>query len=81
MLAAYYKSPEREALVDRLRRQPGFVGAGIVLQNPFAPRSAWFDAYEVRWLRGQPVPALPSTVGGYTVKLVIVDSYPVPLRR
>ena len=80
MLAAYYKSPERRALVDRLRLLPGFVGAGAVLQNPFAVPRDWTSVYEIRWLRGQPVPALPSTVGGYAVKLVFVDSYPVPLR-
>ena len=57
MLTAYYKPPEREVFAERLMMLPGFVGAGVVLQNPFAPRNAWYDVYEVRWTR------IPSRIG------------------
>lgn len=65
-----------DAFADRLRFLPGFVGAGRVLQNPQALPREWFEIYEVRWLRGQPVPSLPSTIDGRAVRLVLVDEYP-----
>lgn len=68
---------DRDAFAESLFRLPGFVGAGVVLQNPRTPRE-WLEVYEVRWLRGQPVPSLPSRVEGRPVKLVIVDDYPRP---
>ena len=80
MLAGYYKSPARQALADRLVQLPGFVGAGVVLQNPHAPRSVWRFAYEVRWLHGRAAPSLPARVEGHPVKLVYVSSYPIPYR-
>ncbi len=78
MLAAYFISPDREAIVNALMAIPGFVSAGVALQNPFAPRSAQFSAYEVHWLRGRRIPPLPPTIDGYPTKLVIVDDYPRP---
>ena len=67
---------EDDAFADHLRRMPGLVSHGVVLQNPEAPRERQVWAYEVRWLRGQPVPSLPSTINGRAVRLVIVDEYP-----
>lgn len=71
-------SREADALVDYLRRLPGLVSAGVVLQNPHASPREWFSLYEVRWLRGQPVPALPRTIDGRDVRVVVVDDYPRP---
>lgn len=76
-----YRSTERGTLAASLRQLPGLVGHGVVLQNLGAPRERQVWAYEVRWLRGQPLPVLPTTVDGYPVKLAIVDSYPVPYRN
>jgi len=63
-------------------RLPGLVGRGVVLQNPHDPPPFWNAAYEVRWLRGYPVPALPPSIDGYPVKLVLVDieDLPVPFQ-
>ena len=58
---------------------PGLAGHGVVLQNPHDHPSRWYNAYEVRWLRGYPVPQLPPMIDGYPVQLVVVDSLPVPL--
>ena len=69
---------EDGALSDYLKRTPGLVGHGVALQNPGASRERQVWAYEVRWLRGQPVPSLPSTIDGRAVRLVIVDEYPRP---
>lgn len=69
---------EDVVFTDHLRRMPGLVSHGVVLQNPEAPRERQIWAYEVRWLRGQPVPSLPSLIDGHTVKLMIVDDYPRP---
>jgi hypothetical protein len=63
----------------KVPRMPGLAGHGVVLQNPHDPPSRWYNAYEVRWLRGYPVPQLPPTIDGYPVQLVVVDSLPVPL--
>jgi len=71
-------SYEDVAFTDHLHRIPGLVSHGVVLQNPGAPREQQIWAYEVRWLRGQPVPSLPSTINGHAVRLVIVDEYPRP---
>lgn len=70
------KAPESDDVLD----QPGHVGSGIVLQNPHDPPDFQHAAYEVRWLRGYPVPALPPSIDGYPVKLVIldIDELPVP---
>jgi hypothetical protein len=62
-----------------LQHMPGLVGHGIVLQNPHDPPSRQYTAYEVRWLRGYPVPQLPPVIEGHPVQLVVVDSLPVPL--
>lgn len=68
---------DRDAFAESLLRLPGFVGAGVVLQNPRTPRER-FEIYEVRWLRGQPIPSLPPRIEGRPVKLVVVDDYPRP---
>lgn len=54
---------------------PGHVGSGVVLQPPAFGHAA----YEVRWLRGYPVPALPPSIDGYPVKLVLVDVEDLPI--
>lgn len=69
---------EGDAFAEYLRRTPGLVSHGVVLQNLEAPREQQVWAYEVRWLRGQPVPSLPTTIDDRAVKLVIVDAYPRP---
>lgn len=68
----------RDRFSDYLRRMPGLVSHGVVLQNPGASPREWCEIYEVRWLRGQPIPSLPSTIDGRALKLVVVDAYPVP---
>jgi hypothetical protein len=60
-------------------RMPGLVGRGVVLQNPHDPPDFWHSAYEVRWLRGYPIPALPPSIDGYPVKLVLVDIEDLPV--
>jgi hypothetical protein len=67
-----------DAVSSALRGLPGLAGHGVVLQNPHDPPHAQYAMYEVRWLRGYPVPALPPSIDGYPVKLVIVDELPVP---
>ena len=75
------ETPADRALLEQLRRLPGLVSRGLAVQNPGEPPSRWIFAYEVRWLRGQPLPRLPRRLGGYPVKLVIVDSYPAARLR
>lgn len=60
---------------------PGLVGRGVVIQNPHDPPDFWSAAYEARWLRGYPVPALPPSIDGYPVKLVIVDIEDLPIQH
>jgi hypothetical protein len=67
----------RDVLVAYLQERPGLVSHGLVLQNPGAPRSKQRYAYEVRWLRDEVAPPLPREVGGYPVKLVYVDDFPI----
>jgi hypothetical protein len=57
---------------------PGLAGHGVVLQNPHDPPDQHYATYEVRWLRGYPLPQLPPVIDGYPVQLVVVDSLPVP---
>lgn len=72
-------SPEDEAaLTDAISAQlsqlPGFVGAGVMLVDP----STGAEVFEVSWLRGFPIPTLPEQAGHWPVRIVIVDSLPVP---
>lgn len=67
-----------EGFSEYLKRLPGLVSHGVVLQNPWAPREQQVWAYEVRWLRGQLPPSLPSSIDGLSVRIVVVDEYPRP---
>lgn len=66
------------AFTAQLRVMPGYVYAGPAALNPEEPQEKWIVGYVVRWLRGQPVPVLPSMIGNRKIKLEIVDS-PVPI--
>lgn len=72
------ETPSVSRVSNQLLDLPGHAGSGIVLQNPHDPPPAWYGAYEVRWLRGYPIPALPASVDGYPVKIVVVDALPAP---
>jgi hypothetical protein len=71
------EAQEHKTASALLKSVPGLVGRGIVLQNPHDPPNCWYGAYEVRVLRGYPLPQLPHTIDGYPVKIVVVDSPPV----
>jgi len=62
-----------DALAEQLLQLPGHAGAGIVLVDP----SSGTEVFEVRWLRGHPIPPLPAAVDGRVVRLAIVDELPV----
>lgn len=78
-LVAAQRARERSSLNvgATLPREIGLVGHGVVLQNPHDPPDRWYSAYEVRWLRGYPLPEMPPLIDGYPVKVVIVDALPV----
>lgn len=67
---------ERKEFAAYLSLFPGFAGAGVTIRDPAEPGVR--TAYEVRWLRGYAVPALPPMVKEFPVKLEIVDALPVP---
>jgi hypothetical protein len=73
-----WRHPPYKSTRETISGMPGLVSHGVVLQNPGSPREQQVWAYEVRWLRGLPLPSLPSTIKGHPVKLVIVDDYPRP---
>jgi hypothetical protein len=60
----------RRALHERLLGYPSLRPAG-----------SWRYAYEIRWLRRYPAPALPREIDGVPVKLVLIEEYPKALRR
>lgn len=62
-----------DALAEQLIQLPGHAGAGVVLADP----SSGTEVFEVRWLRGYPIPPLPQAVEGRAVRLAIVDELPV----
>lgn len=70
-----YPRAHGDVIADYLRQFPGFAGAGVTLENL---GTQWSTVYEVRWLRGYPVPMLPPSVDGHPVNLEIVDALPVP---
>ena len=61
-----------EAVSAQLSQLPGFSGAGVV--RDLATNA---DFFEVRWLRGFPVPQLPPQAGTWPVRVVIDDALPV----
>lgn len=56
-------------LVDQLLQLPGHAGSGVVIADP----STGEEVFEVDWLQGFPVPALPPFVDGRPLRVVIVD--------
>jgi hypothetical protein len=52
---------------------PGFSAAGVTLVDP----SSAEEIFEVRWLRGHPIPELPQMIAGRPVHVVIVDGHAV----
>lgn len=61
-------------LAEQLLQLPGSAGAGIVLADPASST----EVFEVRWLRGYPIPPLPQAIDGRVVHVVVVDALPVP---
>lgn len=59
--------------MDQLQQLPGFAMAGVVLMDP----SSGDEVFEVRWLRGYPVPPLPQVINARPVHVAIVDALPV----
>jgi hypothetical protein len=66
-------SVQVDALAEQLLRLPGHAGAGIVRVSP----AEGDEIFEVRWLRGYQIPALPQMIDGRPLRLAIVDSLPV----
>ena len=69
-------TPQADALADQLLflQLPGHAGAGIVRVDPSRTDA---EIFEVRWLRGHAIPALPPTIDGRPVRVVVVDALPV----
>jgi hypothetical protein len=62
-----------DAFAEQLLQVPGHAGSGAMLVDP----STNAEIFEVRWLRGYPVPPLPQMIDGRPVRLVVVDALPV----
>lgn len=60
------------ALAEQLLGVPGHASAGVVLDP-----ATGVEIFEVRWLRGYPIPTLPQTIDGRVVQLVAVDTLPI----
>jgi len=63
---------ESDQLAAHLVQLPGFAGAGVVIADP----STGAEVFEVSWLRGYAVPALPPRASDRAVRVVIVDALP-----
>ncbi len=69
---------EQPLSLDQLLLQmPGYAGAGAVRVDP----SSSDEAYEVRWLRGYPIPPLPPVIDGRSVRVAVVDALPIAQPR
>jgi len=66
--------PTSAAFVEQLFEVPGFAGAAADLVNPLTGE----EIFEVRWLRGYPIPPLPSMIEGRSVRLAITESLATP---
>jgi hypothetical protein len=72
--AADPATPGADALADQLIQTPGHASTGVVLVDP----ERGTEVFEVRWLRGYPIPSLPRMIDGRPVQLVVVDNLPTP---
>jgi hypothetical protein len=66
---------ERDVFAESLQRLPGFVGAGVVLQNPRTPRE-WFvivDDYPQAAISGDGL-----TAGGAAKTVLIFAAFAIP---
>ena len=62
-----------DTLADQLLGLPGYASSGVVQTAPGN------EIFEVRWLRGYPVPSLPQRIDGRPVRVIVVDALPVAL--
>lgn len=67
--------PQGASFVEQLFGEPGFVGAGVVLVSPLTGE----EIFEVRWLRGYPIPPLPEKMEGRPIRLTFAETFaPAP---
>lgn len=66
------RTPGADALAEQLLLMPGHASTGVVLVDP----ASGTEVFEVRWLRGYPIPSLPRMIDGRPVQLVVVDNLP-----
>lgn len=68
----FARTPGADALAEQLLQMPGHASTGVVLADP----ASGTEVFEVRWLRGYPIPALPRMIDGRPVQLVVVENLP-----